>query len=109
MNETCARSFGCEAAPGSASCATGGRPRDDELILHTNEEKGNDWDFAHVPVDPHVNVCARLCRDFDAIRELCCSINVSIPENTSGVASWALLNLKALLSAILPWTTRSIP
>lgn len=50
-----------------------------------------------MPGDRHVDFTASLCRDFNGIRELCCSTNVAVPENTNGVFSLSLQNLNEIL------------
>lgn len=95
MNELRARIFGLNVAPGSASDSMRGDSRDHELTPYPGEGDGKDWDFIDVLVVPHVDVRASLRLAFNAIRQLCSSANVAVPEDTSGFFSLALQNLNS--------------
>lgn len=69
MCEARARIFGSESTPGSASAAMGCDLRDDELVTYPDDDHGDDWGFADVPIDYHVDVRASHRGDFDAICE----------------------------------------
>lgn len=96
MDETRGRSFGRYVALRSVSGAMGGESCDKELTPYYDEDDGDQWELVHVPADFHINVCAILRGDFDAIHELCRSASVAVPEHTGGVFSLGLQNLNAI-------------
>lgn len=50
-----------------------------------------------MPVDFQVEIHAIICQDFDAIRELCRSPNVAIPEDAIIVLRLELQNLNCIM------------
>lgn len=60
---------------------------------YSDDNDENDWDFAEVPVNPHVHVRANLCRGLDAIAKLTRLANVETFEDSSSVFRLALHNL----------------
>lgn len=50
MDEVLAKILGSYVAPGSASDVMGGDSRDDELTPYFDDDDGDGWDFADVPV-----------------------------------------------------------
>lgn len=60
------------------------------------EDSGDDWDFAHVPVDTHADVRASLGTELDSICELYYSAKAPVPENPGVVFSLVLQNLNSI-------------
>lgn len=89
------RILGPDVAQGSASNAMGGDSQNDELTLYPDDDDGDDYEFADLAADSHAEVHASLCRDFDAICEVCSSASIAKAEGASVVFSLALQNLNA--------------
>lgn len=49
-----------------------------------------------MPADPHVDDQASLCRDLDALKQLCSSASVALSEDVSGVISLELQDVNAI-------------
>lgn len=73
----------------------GGGSGDDEVVSHRNNDDGDDWYFADVPVDSHIDVPGSLSRGLEAIRDFCHGANAPVPEGACGVLSLALKNRKS--------------
>lgn len=97
MDEARARILGSDGTLCFISGAVDSDLHDDEIVPYPDDNQGDDWDFADVPVDSHVNVCANHSRYVDAIREVCCSANVAVLADASEVFSLALQNLDAIM------------
>lgn len=71
LHEAQVRISGSDGASGSCAGAGGDDSRDEELAPKPDDDDGDDWYFADVPVDSRADGCAGLRRDFDDICELC--------------------------------------
>lgn len=87
MDETLPRIFGSDGTFRLASAAEGGYLRNDELAHYPDDDDGDDWDFADVLVDSHVDVRAINLQVPDGIRALCRLANVVLHENARNVFS----------------------
>lgn len=96
MGEARARISGSHGALGLASGAMGSSSCDNELTPYPDDDMETVGTFSNVPVDSHLDVCASLCRDFDAISLLYSSANVSVLEEPSDVFSLALQSPNAI-------------
>lgn len=67
MGEDCTGISCFRATLALASGAVEGDSRNDELAPCPDDDDGNAWDFADVPVEFHVNVRGSLLRDFGVI------------------------------------------
>lgn len=72
-----------DGAPGSASDALAGDLHNDEFMPYSDDEDGDEWDFADAPVDSLADFHASLRQNFYAIRELDSSDNAAVPEEAS--------------------------
>lgn len=74
----------------SVSDAMGCDMLDNELTPYPENDNSDDWDFANVPVDPHIDICASLRRHYDGVQELGRSTNAALSENADSVFSLRL-------------------
>lgn len=82
---------------GSVSGAVDAESCNCELAQHPDDDDGNNWNFADVPVSCHVDVGASLCQDFESISGMCCSANVAVPGDAGRVSSLFLPKLDAIM------------
>lgn len=69
---------------------------DNELAPYLNVGYGDAWDSSDGPVFSHVNFYASLCRDSDAIRQLCRSVIAAVPAGTIRHIRLSLQNLNEI-------------
>lgn len=58
--------------------------REDKLAPYFDDNEGYNWDFADVRLLFHINFCASIPQDVDAIRHLWHSASVAAMEDDSG-------------------------
>lgn len=71
MHETHVKTFWSDGVLGLASGAMSADLCDDECTSYPDDGDDDDWDFADVSDDSHVDVPFSICQDFGAIRMLC--------------------------------------
>lgn len=78
MDEARARFFRSNGAPSLSSDAMSDDSHDGQLTPNLDDDDSNYCDFPDEPVDSHIDVRAGLRQEIDAIREICCSANVTV-------------------------------
>lgn len=73
---------------GLARGVVGGDLRKDELAPYPDDDDVDDWGFADVPADSHVEVCVSLHWAFNATCELFHFTSVAVPEHASRAPLW---------------------
>lgn len=99
MDDACARISGSNDALDSFLDAMVDYLHDNKLIPYSDDDNGDEWSLADVPMDSHADIQAMLRRVFDATRHLCYSSNDGAPGDGSGVFSLALQSLNAFTEA----------
>lgn len=66
-----------------------------ELAPYPDDNDGDDWHLADMRIESHVDVHASRHREFDALCQQCCLINVAVPGNATAVFSLTLKNLNS--------------
>lgn len=89
MDEAWARIFGSNSALGWPSGAMSGDLGSNKLTPYPNDDGSNDRNLANVTVYSQVEVRASLRQDSEAIRKLCRSAHVSVPEDARSVSTLA--------------------
>lgn len=90
MYEADKKIFDSDRASGFTSGVIDVASRDDERTSYPEDDNGDSWDIADVPVEFHVAFLVSLRQELKAIRKLCRSTNVAIPESARWVVRLAL-------------------